>query len=194
MGSVAAVVGGTGNLEPFWSLVLRKLLVLWALRRIMGGEDSVAKKKNWEMWLIKVDLLVTGLLRAFNMITYVGSLKRSFLDFPSNFDHEAFWGLALNVLQSGVCWRKLRMCGQPGDGASAKECNMIVCELHWVCQVRQVLSICRHAHSSQPSDLQEYGWKNQELCMLFTQKASLIRCGLSGRAGLSDCCAFTRSS
>lgn len=43
----------------------------------MGGESSVAKKKKiGEMWLIKVDLLVTGLLRAFNMITYMGSLRK----------------------------------------------------------------------------------------------------------------------
>ena len=69
MGSVAAVVGSTG-LEPSLSLVPR-------VAHIMGGESSVAKKKKKrEMWLIKVDLFVTGLLRVFNIIMFTGSLRK----------------------------------------------------------------------------------------------------------------------
>lgn len=69
MGSVAAVVGSTG-LEPSRSLVPR-------VAHIMGGESSVARKKGeGGMWLIKVDLFVTGLLRVFNIITFMGSLRK----------------------------------------------------------------------------------------------------------------------
>lgn len=70
MGSVAAVVGSTG-LEPSRSLVPR-------VAHIMGGESSVAKKKKGRggMWLIKVDFFVTGLLRVFNIITFMGSLQK----------------------------------------------------------------------------------------------------------------------
>ena len=41
-------------------------------------------KEIEKLWFKNVDLFVAGLLRAFNLLMYMGSLqKRSFSDFPS---------------------------------------------------------------------------------------------------------------